>query len=222
VKPRRIAGTPIIAAGLFVLSVGWLLSVEGRQGIGRDEAQYFRAAERHWGWFEELGRNLMAGRLGDSLSPRRDRASLGGQPRAPGGDEDTFGDFLATVPPLRVCKGSRLALCPRDPPHHLAAVPAGDHRFPLPGHPDGRTGRDPGVLAGPALAGARPGGGGWRAGAGQPHYFFHAQIAAFDAPDHRDGGGRGVLLLEIAALTPLGDRRGVVFGIALGSSTTPG
>ena len=60
--PRRLARHPGRSPlGLFVLTVGWLLSVEGRQGIGRDEAQYFRAAERYWGWFEELGRNLRPG-----------------------------------------------------------------------------------------------------------------------------------------------------------------
>jgi len=60
--PRRLDW--IITAILALGAVVWLLSVEGRQGIGRDEAQYFRAGERYWGWFSELGDNLAAGHPG--------------------------------------------------------------------------------------------------------------------------------------------------------------
>ncbi len=54
--PRRLEA--LITAALALGAVVWLLAVEGRQGIGRDEAQYFRAGERYWGWFEELADNL--------------------------------------------------------------------------------------------------------------------------------------------------------------------
>ena len=48
---RRLALTPgrldwLVTAVLALGAVIWLLGVEGRQGIGRDEAQYFRAGER--------------------------------------------------------------------------------------------------------------------------------------------------------------------------------
>ena len=65
--PRRLDW--IITALLALMAVVWLLSVEGRQGIGLDEAQYFRAGERYWGWFSELGDNLAAGHPGRSFTP---------------------------------------------------------------------------------------------------------------------------------------------------------
>ena len=40
---------------LAMATSGWMLAVEGRQGLARDESQYFRAGERYWGWFEALG-----------------------------------------------------------------------------------------------------------------------------------------------------------------------
>jgi hypothetical protein len=40
----------ILPLALALASSGWLLAVEGRQGLARDEAQYFRAGERYWGW----------------------------------------------------------------------------------------------------------------------------------------------------------------------------
>src|SRR5204863_293982 len=49
---------PIVLA---LTTVGWLLAVEGREGIGRDEAQYFRAGEHYWSWFESGWQNLRAG-----------------------------------------------------------------------------------------------------------------------------------------------------------------
>ena len=50
---RRWWGRRWIAPLVLALATsGWLLAVEGRQGLARDEAQYFRAGERYWGWFE--------------------------------------------------------------------------------------------------------------------------------------------------------------------------
>ena len=73
----------LIAVALFVATDGWLLSVEGRQGISRDEAQYFRAAERYWGWFESLGRNIKAGKAGESFSRAGIRAYWDDNPEHP-------------------------------------------------------------------------------------------------------------------------------------------
>src|SRR3954453_7299125 len=61
-RDRLITGVPPPATGV------WLLAVEGGQGIGRDEGQYFRAGERYWGWFEELGSNIAHGELRPSFS----------------------------------------------------------------------------------------------------------------------------------------------------------
>ena len=63
----------------------WLLAVEGRQGFGRDEGQYFRAGERYWGWFEELAGNLAHGETGRSFTRAGDRSVLERQrARSPG------------------------------------------------------------------------------------------------------------------------------------------
>jgi len=40
----------------------------GRQGLARDESQYFRAGERYWGWFEALGDAVRAGKPGQAFS----------------------------------------------------------------------------------------------------------------------------------------------------------
>ena len=53
----------LITAALALAAVCWLLAVEGSQGFGRDEGQYFRAGERYWGWFEELAINLSHGEI---------------------------------------------------------------------------------------------------------------------------------------------------------------
>ena len=52
-----------IPALLALGTIVWLLAVEGRQGFGRDEGQYFRASERYWGWFEEAAQNLGRGQI---------------------------------------------------------------------------------------------------------------------------------------------------------------
>ena len=58
----------MIPAILFILTVAWLLGVEGRQGIGRDEAQYFRAGERYYGFFESAWNHLREGHPGKAFS----------------------------------------------------------------------------------------------------------------------------------------------------------
>jgi hypothetical protein len=62
----RIDG--LIAGTLALAAVIWLLAVEGRQGFSRDEGQYFRAAERYWGWFEELAADVGQGELKRSFT----------------------------------------------------------------------------------------------------------------------------------------------------------
>jgi hypothetical protein len=53
----------LITIALGLATVIWLLAVEGRQGFGRDEGQYFRAGERYWGWFEELATDVGHGQF---------------------------------------------------------------------------------------------------------------------------------------------------------------
>jgi hypothetical protein len=67
-RPSSCSIDRLVTAILALMTVSWLLAVEGRQGFGRDEGQYFRAAERYWGWFEELGDNLAQGRPGRSFT----------------------------------------------------------------------------------------------------------------------------------------------------------
>ena len=59
----------------------WLLAVEGRQGFGRDEGQYFRAGERYWGWFEELGDEHRARPPGAVVHARRRSIATGATTR---------------------------------------------------------------------------------------------------------------------------------------------
>ena len=70
----------LVTAALALTTVVWLLAVEGREGIGRDEGQYMRAGERYWGWFEEAAVNLSHGKLkqsftGDGIGADDSRAS---------------------------------------------------------------------------------------------------------------------------------------------------
>jgi hypothetical protein len=53
---------------LALATCSWMLAVEGRQGIGRDESQYFRAGEHYWGWFESLWSQVRAGHPGRAFS----------------------------------------------------------------------------------------------------------------------------------------------------------
>ena len=59
----KIRRDVVVAAALAIATVSWLLAVEGKQGIGRDEGQYFRAGEHYWSWFESGWQNLRQGHL---------------------------------------------------------------------------------------------------------------------------------------------------------------
>jgi hypothetical protein len=216
VNLRRLPGTPIIAVGLFVLSVGWLLSVEGRQGIGRDEAQYFRAAERYWGWFEQLGRNLAAGRVGDSLSRAGIERHWGDNPEHP--------VVMKTLSAISWRLFHRCE-CVKEAAWHFTPV---TRHTTLPLFPRETTAfRFPAILfAGLGvvllfLLARRWVGQGPAAVAGvlalaQPHYFFHAQIAAFDAPITVMAVAVGYCYWKSLRSPRWAIAGGVVFGIALG------
>lgn len=50
-----------VALVLFALTFGALGLAQTEQGVMRDEATYFHAAESYWRWFEELGKNYDKG-----------------------------------------------------------------------------------------------------------------------------------------------------------------
>jgi len=47
----------IAPLALALATSGWMLAVEGRQGISRDESQYFRAGEHYWASRDTPSRN---------------------------------------------------------------------------------------------------------------------------------------------------------------------
>jgi hypothetical protein len=181
---RRWARPWIVPLALALATSGWLLAVEGRQGLARDEAQYFRAGERYWGWFEELGAAVRAGKPGRAFS----RTVV----------DSYWGDNHEHPPLMKTLYGLSWRLfhrcdCvgPKQGLHPIAIH--GKHRtLPLFSR-ESTAFRFPAIL----LAGlgvalvygfARRLVGPWAAAGAavlsvaQPHYFFHAQISCFDAP----------------------------------------
>ncbi|MFB6265349.1 MAG: glycosyltransferase family 39 protein, partial [Bradymonadaceae bacterium] len=57
----------VVASVVFAASLALLLATMGI-GIPRDESFYFHAADVYIGWFEELWRNVRAGRLAESFT----------------------------------------------------------------------------------------------------------------------------------------------------------
>ena len=60
----------LIALLLFCGSFAALAVAQRDQGVMRDEGTYFDAAERYWGWFEELGDNIAMGSFGKSFEAK--------------------------------------------------------------------------------------------------------------------------------------------------------
>jgi hypothetical protein len=210
----------LIMALLALMTVSWLLAVEGREGIGRDEGQYFRAGERYWGWFEELGENIHEGHWKHSFTP----AAL-----------DKYWNDNAPDHPVvaKVLYGLSWRLFHRctcmGPARGLHPIPVkGRHRtIPLFAR-ESTAFRFPAILfaallvslvfrfarrfvAWPAAA----------AGAvlmlAQPHYFFHAQIACFDAPITTMAFAVGYAYWKSLRSARWGVITGLVFGVALGT-----
>jgi hypothetical protein len=210
----------VVTALLVAGTVAWLLGVEGRQGFGRDEGQYFRASERYWGWFEELGTNLRAGHPLRSFSAGAiDRYWYDNAPDHPvimktlyGLSWRAFHRCTCTGParglhPVHV-RGKHITLplfkrestAFRFPAILFAALlVAMVYRFAL------RLVPWPAAAAGAVLTLA------------QPHYFFHAQIACFDAPITTMAFAVGFAYWKSLRRPRWGILAGVVFGIALGT-----
>jgi hypothetical protein len=209
----------LITAALALLTVSWLLSVEGRQGFGRDEGQYFRAGERYWGWFEELGDNLARGQLRQSFTVSGiDRYWSDNAPDHPVIMKTLYGLSWRAFHRC-TCTG---------PTRGLHPIPVrGRHRtLPLFAR-DSTAFRFPAILFAALLVAmvyrfargfvARP-----PAVAAailtlaQPHYFFHAQIACFDAPITTMAFAVGFAYWKSLRDPRWGIAAGVLFGVALG------
>ena len=210
----------LIALGLGVATVAWLLAAEGREGFGRDEGQYMRAGERYWGWFAEMADNLKDGHLGRSFTPAGiDRYWSDNAPDHPVVMKTLYGLSWRAFHHC-TCTGPARGL------HPIAVT--GKHRtLPL-FKRDSTAFRFPAILFAGLLVAlvflfARhlvP----WPAAAAgavltlaQPHYFFHAPIACFDAPITTMAFVVGFAYWKSLRSARWGVACGVLFGIALGT-----
>jgi len=210
----------LVTAALVVGTLAWLLAVEGRQGFGRDEGQYFRAAEHYWGWFEELGANLRAGAPSRSFTAANiDRYWSDNAPDHPVIMKTLYGLSWRAFHRC-TCTGPTRAF-------HPVAVRGKHVTLPL-FRRESTAFRFPAMLFSALLVAlvyrfARrlvP----WPAAAAgavltlaQPHYFFHAQIACFDAPITTLAFAVGYAYWKSLRSARWGVLSGVVFGIALGT-----
>jgi Dolichyl-phosphate-mannose-protein mannosyltransferase len=208
-----------IAAVLFFGVVGCLLATEGREGFGRDEGQYMRAGERYWGWFEELGRNVRQGHPGRSLTASAiDRYWFDNAPDHPVVMKTLYGLSWRAFHRC-TCMGAARAL-------HPLAVSGRHITLPL-FRRESTAFRFPAILMSGLLAVlvfrfARKLVSWPAATAGavfaiaQPHYFFHAPIACFDAPITTMAFAVGFAYWKSLRQARWGLVCGLVFGIALG------
>ncbi|HEY0708568.1 MAG TPA: glycosyltransferase family 39 protein [Polyangia bacterium] len=199
------------------MTAAWMLGVEGHQGIGRDEAQYFRAGERYWGWFEALGHNVRQGRIGDSFKRANIQAYWGDNREHPAIMKTLYGISWRL---FHQCH------CVRDRASHVVPVTGSHATIPL-FKRESTAFRFPAILMaglGAALVYflARlwltrlPSAVAGLLSIAQPHYFFHAQIAAFDAPITVMAVAVGYCYWRSLRSPRWAIAAGIVFGIALG------
>jgi hypothetical protein len=210
----------VVALALVVGAVAWILAVEGKEGFGRDEGQYMRAAERYWGWFEEAASNLKAGRPGRSFTRSAiDKYWSDNAPDHPVVMKTLYGLSWRAFHTC-TCTGPARALHP---------IPVKGRHITLPVFARESTAfRFPAILFAGLLVGlgylfARQFVPRLAAAAGavliiaQPHYFFHAPIAAFDAPVTTMAFVVGFAYWKSLRSARWGIACGVLFGIALGT-----
>ena len=210
----------LIALGLGIATVAWLLVAEKNEGFGRDEGQYMRAGEHYWGWFEELADNIKHHALARSFTqPGIDKYWGDNAPDHPVVMKTLYGlswrafHRCACMGPTRgyhpiPIKGRHITL-------PLFARESTAFRFPAMLFAGlliamvYRLGRRfvpwPAAAAGAVLALA------------QPHYFFHAPIACFDAPITTMAFAMGFAYWKSLRSARWGIACGVVFGVALGT-----
>ena len=209
----------LITAALALATVVWLLAVEGGQGFGRDEGQYFRAGERYWGWFEELGSNLAQGEIRRSFTPAViDRYWSDNAPDHPVIMKTLYGLSWRAFHRCH-CTGPTRALHPipvrgRHVTLPLFARESTAFRFPaivfaallvamVYRFMRAWTSRPPAVAAAVLTL-------------AQPHYFFHAPISCFDAPITTMAFAVGFAYWKSLRSPRWGIAAGALFGIALG------
>ncbi len=208
-----------ITAVLFMGVVACLLATEGKEGFGRDEGQYMRAGERYWGWFEELGRNIRRHRGRESFTAAAiDRFWSDNAPDHPVVMKTLYGLSWRAFHRC-TCMGPARGLHPIAVNHRHITLPlfrreSTAFRFPailmagLLAALVFRFARKlvpwPAAAAGAVLAIA------------QPHYFFHAPIACFDAPITTLAFAVGFAYWKSLRSARWGILCGPIFGIALG------
>ncbi|HEX3698617.1 MAG TPA: glycosyltransferase family 39 protein [Polyangia bacterium] len=204
---------------LGLVAVAWLLGVEGREGFGRDEGQYMRAGERYWGWFEELGGNIRAGKIGQSFTKAGiDRYWSDNAPDHPVIMKTLYGLSWRAFHRC-TCTG---------PARGLHPIPVHGRHVTLPLFERESTAfRFPAILFCGALIamvfffarqfiGPLPAAVAAMLTLAQPHYFFHAPIACFDAPVTTMAFAVGFAYWKSLRSPRWGVLSGLVFGIALG------
>ena len=183
-KAPRVRHEWLLPLILAILTCSWMLTVEGRQGIGRDEAQYFRASERYWGWFESAWTNLRQGHPARAFSRGAVDGAFEDNHEHPALMKMLFGLSWRLFHTCD-CMGPKRGL-------HPIAVTAKHVTLPL-FKRESTAFRFPAIL----LAGLGVALVYWLArrllrplpaavaavlSVAQPHYFFHAQISCFDVP----------------------------------------
>jgi hypothetical protein len=213
--PRRHL-PPVLLA---LATIAWLLAVEGRQGIGRDEAQYFRAGERYWGWFESLWTNTRAGHLGRSFTRAGIDAYWGDNPEHPPVMKTLYGLSWRAFHRCH-CTGATRGLHP---------IPVTGRHLTIPLFARESTAfRFPAILfAGLCaalvylfarrLAGPVAGAAASVLAIAQPHYFFHAQISCFDSPITTMALVVGLAYWKSLRSPRWGILCGILYGVALGT-----
>jgi hypothetical protein len=203
-----------IAWAIFAATALTLTLASRTQGNTRDEGYYFDAAELHWGWYGELGDNLVAGRPLKSFQRANVDRWFGYNHEHPALMKTLFGISWRVFHKCR---------CPGQPGHPVAyrkphrTIPLLDEEtaFRLPAH----------LLVGAMAAvvflfGLQA----WSRRAGlvaavlavaSPRLFFDAQLACFDAPI-----AALWVIVVYAYWRALTDHRwawraGVLFGLAL-------
>jgi len=184
VEKPRVRRDWLLPLVLAILTCSWMLAVEGRQGIGRDESQYFRASERYWGWFESAWTNLRQGHPARAVSRGAVDGAFEDNHEHPALMKMLFGVSWRLFHTCD-CTGPKRGL-------HPIAITAKHVTLPL-FKRESSAFRFPAIL----LAGLGVALVYWLArrllrplpaavaavlSVAQPHYFFHAQISCFDVP----------------------------------------
>jgi hypothetical protein len=208
----------LTALAIGLVTVFWLLAVEGSQGIGRDEAQYFRAGEHYWGWFESGWQNLRAGHPAKTFTRAGIDAFWGDNPEHPPVMKTLYGISWRLFHRCH-CPAQRglhpIAIRGRHVTLPLFARESTAFRFPailMAGLGAGLLFLFARRLVGPVAAAAAS-----VLLVAQPHYFFHAQISCFDAPITTMAIVVGYAYWKSLRSPRWGILCGLLYGLALGT-----